>query len=185
MTKLTPPFFRKAAALIQEIGVTRAADCLAVTRQQLYKILSGKNSVSADMALRFESAFGLDASLMLQQQATFQLKQARKKGVSGVSRVVLSAFFLFCLFLPSFAEAKSRAEIGFWGWNLNLSIWDIPDMLFGPSRDHFEGEKASPHLPYSDDPLTQQRLIFEPEKRDLSEASELVAEKRKEKNKYR
>ena len=185
MTPSTPPFFRKAAALIQEIGVTQAADCLAVTRQQLYKILSGKDAVTADMALRFESAFGLDARLMLQQQASFQLKQARKKGVSRASRVLLSTLFIFCLCLPSFAEAKSRAEFGFWGWNLNLSIWDIPDMLFGPSRDHFEGEKASPLLPYSNDPLTQQRLIFEPEKRDLSSASELVAEKRKEEKEYR
>ncbi len=52
-------------------------------------LLNGSASLSAEMAIRFENAFGLNADTMLRMQATYDLAQARAgKGDILVERVV-------------------------------------------------------------------------------------------------
>ncbi len=51
------------------ISVTRAAEILGVRRATLSAVLNGKASLSPEMALRVEKAFGLGMDLMLSIQA--------------------------------------------------------------------------------------------------------------------
>ena len=69
------------AANLEELGlsVADAAKAMKVTRQQLYNVIRGKSAVSPDMALRFEKAFGGDASMWLEMQSAYDLAQARKE----------------------------------------------------------------------------------------------------------
>lgn len=65
------------------LTVTEAARVLGVGRPALSALLNGRAAVSADMAVRFEKAFGVDAALLLQMQAQFALAEARRsaKGI--------------------------------------------------------------------------------------------------------
>jgi antitoxin HigA-1 len=71
-----------ANELIEPLGltVTQAARVLAVGRQRLNTVLSGRAAMSAEMALRFEKAFGVSAGLLLRMQAAYALADARKRG---------------------------------------------------------------------------------------------------------
>ena len=53
------------------------AEKLRVTRQAMSNLLNGKAGLSADMAIRFEKAFGLRAETLLRMQAAYDLAQAR------------------------------------------------------------------------------------------------------------
>ena len=70
---MTPPhpgdFIR--TELLDELGisVTRAAEILGVRRATLSAVLNGKASLSPEMALRMEKAFGIGMDLMLRMQA--------------------------------------------------------------------------------------------------------------------
>ncbi len=69
------------------LGVGEAAGALRVGRQALSAVLNGRAALSAEMALRFEKAFGVDAGLLLRMQAQFALAEARKGNkVTGVKR---------------------------------------------------------------------------------------------------
>jgi len=48
-----------------------------VSRQALSTLLNGNASLSADMAIRFEKAFGVKADTLLRMQTTYELAQAR------------------------------------------------------------------------------------------------------------
>ena len=58
--------------------VTGAARVLGVGRPALSALLNGRASVSAEMAVRFEKAFGVDAALLLRMQAQYALADARR-----------------------------------------------------------------------------------------------------------
>lgn len=60
------------------VGVTAAADALGVTRQALSGLLNGHAGLSAEMAIRFEKAFGLRADTLLRMQSAHDLALARK-----------------------------------------------------------------------------------------------------------
>ncbi len=60
-------------------SVTEVAKHLGVTRPALSRVLNGKASVSADMALRFSEAFNTDPELWLRLQAQRDLWVASKK----------------------------------------------------------------------------------------------------------
>lgn len=51
-------------------GLSRA---LGVTRQALSALLNGRADVSADMAVRFEKAFGIRADTLMRMQAAYDL----------------------------------------------------------------------------------------------------------------
>ena len=70
-----------ADELIEPLGltVTQAARALGIGRQALSAVLNGRAAMSADMAVRFEKAFGVNAGLLLRMQAAYALAEARKR----------------------------------------------------------------------------------------------------------
>jgi addiction module HigA family antidote len=59
------------------LSVTAAADKLHVTRQAMSNLLNGHAGLSAEMAIRFEKAFGLKAETLMRMQAARELAEAR------------------------------------------------------------------------------------------------------------
>jgi antitoxin HigA-1 len=59
------------------ISVTALAEHFGVSRQALSNLLNGSASLSADMAIRFEKAFGIKADTLLRMQTSYELAQAR------------------------------------------------------------------------------------------------------------
>ncbi len=59
------------------MSVTALAEHFGVSRQALSMLLNGNASLSADMAIRFEKAFGVKADTLLRMQTTYDLAQAR------------------------------------------------------------------------------------------------------------
>ena len=66
--------------VLAEAGLTvaRAAEILGVGRPALNAVLNGRASLSPEMALRFEKAFGVSMELMLKMQLQFDIAKARK-----------------------------------------------------------------------------------------------------------
>jgi addiction module HigA family antidote len=61
------------------LSVTDAAWALGVTRQALNNLLNEKSSLSAEMALRIEKAFGPRMDHLLRMQLEYDMAQARKR----------------------------------------------------------------------------------------------------------
>jgi antitoxin HigA-1 len=59
------------------VSVTDLAAHFGVSRQALSALLNGNASLSADMAIRFEKAFGVKADTLLRMQTAYDLAQAR------------------------------------------------------------------------------------------------------------
>ena len=59
------------------LNVTDLADHFGVSRQSMSKLLNGHQGLSADMAIRFEKAFGLKADTLLRMQSAHELAEAR------------------------------------------------------------------------------------------------------------
>ena len=59
------------------LNVTRLADHLGVSRQAMSKLLNGHQGLSAEMAIRFEKAFGLNADTLMRMQSAHELAEAR------------------------------------------------------------------------------------------------------------
>jgi antitoxin HigA-1 len=67
--------------IVEPLGltVTEAARALGVTRQALNNLLNEKSSLSAEMALRIEKAFGPRMDHLLRMQLEYDMAQARKR----------------------------------------------------------------------------------------------------------
>jgi addiction module HigA family antidote len=63
-------------------SVAEAAEALGVTRQQLYRVISGESAISSEMALRLELANIGNADLWLRMQYNFDLAQTRLRAGS-------------------------------------------------------------------------------------------------------
>ena len=59
------------------VSVTGLAEHFGVSRQALSNLLNCSASLSADMAIRFEKAFGIKADTLLRMQTSYELAQAR------------------------------------------------------------------------------------------------------------
>ena len=59
------------------MSVTDVAGSLRVTRQAMSNLLNGNAGLSAEMAIRFEKAFGLKAETLMRMQSAHELAQAR------------------------------------------------------------------------------------------------------------
>jgi len=59
------------------LSITKFADHLGVSRQSISKLLNGRQRLSAEMALRFEKAFGLKADTLIRMQSARELAGAR------------------------------------------------------------------------------------------------------------
>lgn len=70
--------------VIEPLGltVTAAAEALGVTRQALSNLINEKTSLSAEMALRIEKAFGPKLDQLMRMQLAYDLAQARKQEAS-------------------------------------------------------------------------------------------------------
>ncbi len=61
------------------LSVAEAADGLGITRRRLHNIVSGRSSVTPEIALRSEKGFGNTAETWLRMQANYGLSQMRKR----------------------------------------------------------------------------------------------------------
>ncbi len=61
------------------LSVTDLADHLGVSRQSVSKLLNGRQGLTAEMAIRFEKAFGLKADTLLRMQSAHELAEARAR----------------------------------------------------------------------------------------------------------
>ena len=64
------------------LSVTRAAEIIGVTRPALSALLNGRASLSPDMALRIEKAFGPKMDTLLRMQTAYDIAEARDRGGS-------------------------------------------------------------------------------------------------------
>lgn len=73
--KMTPShpgdFIRKEILEELDLSVTKASEILDVHRATLSALLNGNISLSADMALRIEKAFGVNKDMLLKMQAWY------------------------------------------------------------------------------------------------------------------
>ena len=80
---MTPPhpgdFIR--TEVIEELGltITKAAEILRVRRATLSDLLNGSASLSPEMALRIEKAFGIGMDMLLRMQAWRDASQMRAR----------------------------------------------------------------------------------------------------------
>ena len=81
MPMLNPPhlgdFIRTEVIEAHGLSVTAAAAVLGVSRPALSAFLNGRASLSGEMAVRIEKAFGLKAETMLRMQNNYDIAQAR------------------------------------------------------------------------------------------------------------
>ncbi len=61
------------------LSVAEAAKALGITRQQLHNVIAARSSVTPEMAIRFEKAFGGTADTWLRMQVNYDLAQVRKR----------------------------------------------------------------------------------------------------------
>ena len=73
------------------VSINRLAACFHVTRQTLSNLLNGHTGLSADMAIRFEKAFGINADTLMRMQTTFDMAQARARADDILVDEVLKA----------------------------------------------------------------------------------------------
>jgi addiction module HigA family antidote len=59
------------------LAVTDLARHLGVSRQSMSSLLNGRVGLTADMAIRFEKAFGLNADTLCRMQTAHELARAR------------------------------------------------------------------------------------------------------------
>jgi addiction module HigA family antidote len=74
------------------LTVTAAAAALKVSRPALSSLLNGNASLSGDMALRIEKAFGVRMETLMRMQSSFDIAQTRKReGQIRLRRVTVLA----------------------------------------------------------------------------------------------
>ncbi|MGD0571023.1 MAG: HigA family addiction module antitoxin [Candidatus Sulfotelmatobacter sp.] len=61
------------------LTVTAAAVALRVSRPALSSLLNGRASLSGDMALRIEKAFGVKMDTLMRMQGSYDIAQTRKR----------------------------------------------------------------------------------------------------------
>ena len=84
MIRLTRPahpgqFIRMEVIEPLGLSVTKAAEVLGVTRPALSTLLNCRASLSPDMALRIEKAFGPKMDTLLRMQTAYEIAEARER----------------------------------------------------------------------------------------------------------
>ena len=62
-----------------ELSVTEAAQALGVTRVALSRLLNGQASLSPEMAIRLDKAFGVDMETLMRMQNAYDIAQAKQR----------------------------------------------------------------------------------------------------------
>jgi addiction module HigA family antidote len=96
MAMKSPPhpgdFIRTEIVEAAGLTVTAAAAALKVSRPALSSLLNGKASLSGDMALRIEKAFGVRMETLMRMQSSFDIAETRKReGSIRLRRVAVLA----------------------------------------------------------------------------------------------
>ncbi len=67
--------------VLRGLGITQSelADALGLSRPRLHMILSGRLSITPDVALRLEQALGTPASYWLQLRVDYELSRERRR----------------------------------------------------------------------------------------------------------
>ena len=73
------------------VSINRLAASFHVTRQTLSNLFNGHTALSADMAVRFEKAFGIKAETLMRMQTTYDLARARARADKIIIDKVLPA----------------------------------------------------------------------------------------------
>jgi antitoxin HigA-1 len=72
-------FVRSEIIEPMELSVTQAAGALGITRTALSAFLNERSSLSPEMALRVEKAFGVSMDTLMRMQNSYDIAQARKR----------------------------------------------------------------------------------------------------------
>lgn len=72
-------FIREEIIKPAALTVTEGAKILGVSRQALSSLLNERNTLSAEMALRIEKAFGVKMDTLMRMQNSYDISQARKR----------------------------------------------------------------------------------------------------------
>ena len=72
-------FVRTEVIEAHGLTVSAGAKALGVTRQALSSLLNCHSSLSPEMALRLEKAFGVRMDTLLRMQTVYDIAQARKR----------------------------------------------------------------------------------------------------------
>ena len=72
-------FLRHEVIAGHGLSTATGAKALGVSRQALHRLLVGDAALTADMALRFEKAFGVDMETLVRMQASFEVAKARSR----------------------------------------------------------------------------------------------------------
>ncbi|MCE6988274.1 HigA family addiction module antitoxin [Dyadobacter sp. CY323] len=71
-----------------KVSVTQAAKALNVSRKQLSEVVNETAAVSAEMAVRLEEGFGVNAEFWLEMQKNFDIWKVKSSGrIQGVQRI--------------------------------------------------------------------------------------------------
>lgn len=71
------------------LSITKAAKIIDVSRKQLSEIVNETASISAEMAVRLQKAFGVDAEFWLDMQKRFDIWKVEKSGrIQGIHRFI-------------------------------------------------------------------------------------------------
>ena len=60
------------------VSINELAEAFGVSRQSISAVLNGRTTLSAEMAIRFEHAFGVKAETLVRMQARYELGKARE-----------------------------------------------------------------------------------------------------------
>jgi antitoxin HigA-1 len=72
------PWLREEIVVPTGLTITAVAEHLGVSRQAISMLFNGRNGLTAEMAIRFEKAFGINADSMLAMQTRYELDGARE-----------------------------------------------------------------------------------------------------------
>jgi len=72
-------FIRTEIVAPAGLTVTAAAAALGVSRPALSSLLNSKASLSGEMALRIEKAFGVKMDTLMRMQSAYEIAQTRKR----------------------------------------------------------------------------------------------------------
>ena len=148
----------KKSVLPAGMSVKKAAELLGVGRPALSNLLNGNASLSPEMALRLEKAFGAKSEILLQMQASYDEVQTRHREKAVAVRAYAPSFMdITAAQIAAWAEQTSaRSQLPAFLRRLvlstgaNLSKLDFPafDNAERPGWDgQVETDTATPWIP--------------------------------------
>jgi len=74
------PFVKTEVIEPLGLSITDAAQVLGITRPALSAFLNARSSLSAEMALRIEKAFGVKMDTLMRMQTSYEIAAQRQRG---------------------------------------------------------------------------------------------------------